>query len=80
MNIASMTKNPHGRARHSAVIVEHPRITVIESSETTDPCALEDALELFVRWAIRAHRRDHLPPAEVPIVARDAACAREESY
>ena len=74
-----MTKNPHGRASHSAVIVEHPRLTVLESSEATAPCALKDAFELLVRWAIRAHRRDHLPPAEVPIVARDAACAPEES-
>jgi hypothetical protein len=43
---------------------------VIEGEETADPGAVADALELIVKWAVRAHlRRDSAPD--------DAAAAPE---
>lgn len=35
-------------------VVTDPRITVVESADTADPAALNDALELLVKWAVRA--------------------------
>jgi hypothetical protein len=45
------------QTRHAAVVVEHPLLRVTESAEPADPGAIADALELVVRWAVRAHRR-----------------------
>jgi hypothetical protein len=42
---------------NAAVVVEDPRIVVVESQETADPGAIADALEMIVRWAVRAHTR-----------------------
>ena len=36
--------------------VTEPRLTVVEGTELADPAALDEALELLVTWAIRAHR------------------------
>lgn len=40
----------------SANAVAHPRITVAQSAEEADPAALDDVLEILVKWAIRAHQ------------------------
>lgn len=42
--------------RCSANAVAHPRITVVQSAEEADPAALDDVLEILVKWAIRAHQ------------------------
>lgn len=42
--------------RGSANAVAHPRITVVQSAEEADPAALNDVLEILVKWAIRAHQ------------------------
>jgi hypothetical protein len=42
--------------RGSANAVAHPRITVVQSAEEADPAALDDVLEILVKWAIRAHQ------------------------
>jgi hypothetical protein len=39
--------------------VEHPLLSVTEGEDAADPGAIADALELLVKWAVRAHlRRD----------------------
>jgi hypothetical protein len=35
--------------------VTEPRLSVVEGTQAADPAALEEALELLVTWAIRAH-------------------------
>lgn len=47
----------HRKARRAAVIVEDPLLVVIEGEDAADPGAIADALELVVRWAVRAHTR-----------------------
>jgi hypothetical protein len=42
---------------HGAVVVEDPRIVVVESPGSADSGAALDALELIVKWAVRSHRR-----------------------
>ena len=49
--------NIHHRTRRAAVVIADPRITVVESTETADRAALDDALELLVKWAVRARMR-----------------------
>ena len=41
--------------RTPRVKVTDPRITVVEGPEPVDPAALDTAITLFVKWAIRAH-------------------------
>lgn len=41
--------------RGSANAIAHPRITVVQSAVEADPAALDDVLEILVKWAIRAH-------------------------
>jgi|GEM_PF-5477407 len=45
------------RRRHAAVVVEDPHIVVVEGPTTADPGAVHDALELLVKWAVRARLR-----------------------
>ena len=47
--------------RTPRVTVTDPRITVVESAELAEPAALDTAIALFVKWAIRA--RDSASPA-----------------
>ena len=42
--------------RNAAVVVEDPRLVVVESPGTADPDAVHDALEMLVKWAVRAHQ------------------------
>ncbi len=44
------------RPRRAAAIVENPRIVVVESPDTADPDAVRGALELLVKWVVRAHQ------------------------
>ena len=57
MKAVSPIEGAHREARHAAVVVEHPLLRVTESEETADPGAIADALELLVKWAVRAHTR-----------------------
>ena len=41
--------------RTPRVTVNDPRITVVEGSEPVDSAALDTAIMLFVKWAVRAH-------------------------
>ena len=55
------------RARRTPrVVVMNPRITVVEGPDTADPAALDAALELLVKWAVRAHKRGHPAASEAP--------------
>jgi len=35
----------------------HPRLTVVQGAEQADPAALDDVLEMLVKWAIRAQEK-----------------------
>jgi len=65
--------------RRTGMVVEHPRLTVIESSEPADPGGLEDALELLVKWAIRAHRGTAPVLAQAATLLNCSACSLGES-
>jgi len=42
------------RPRRAVVLVDDPSIVVVESPDTADLGAVYDALELLVKWAVRA--------------------------
>ena len=52
--------------RAPRVTVTDPRITVVESLEPADPAALDTAITLFVKWAIRAHESANPANREAP--------------
>jgi len=57
--------------------VTEPRLTVVEGTEAADPAALDEALELLVTWAIRAHhaQQGRCPVADDSVTYdRDRAC------
>jgi hypothetical protein len=43
--------------RAPRILVTDPRVAVVEGSDAADPVAFHAALELLVRWAIRAQER-----------------------
>ncbi len=43
-------------SRPATTRVTEPRLTVVEGTETADTTALDEALEILVTWAVRAHR------------------------
>ena len=45
----------NGSRRRKTTAVTEPRLTMVEGSELADPTALDEALDLLVTWAIRAH-------------------------
>jgi len=51
----------------------HPRLTVVEGSESADPAALDDVLDLLVTWAIRAHK------ARCPVAKDTVTCDKSKS-
>lgn len=59
----------HKTGRHAPrtprVTVTHPQMTVVESAEPADRAALDTAITLFVKWAIRARAKADPPSAEV---------------
>lgn len=57
MKAATPIEAFHREPRRVAEIVANPRIVVVDSEETADPGAVADALEVLVKWAVRAHRR-----------------------
>jgi len=52
--------------RTPRVTVTHPRIRVVEGQELADPAALDTAMKLFVKWAIRAHESANPANPEAP--------------
>jgi hypothetical protein len=64
--------------RAPRVLVAEPRMTPVESSEATDPTALDSALELLVKWAIRAHERGHPAATKAPTDQNGAAYGPEK--
>jgi hypothetical protein len=66
------------QSRHRAAVIEDPRIVVLECSVAADPDAVQDALELLVKWAVRAHRRCNAPTNEAAATPEfTARCAGE---
>ena len=63
--------------RTPRVTVTEPRITVVESAEPADPAALDTAITLFVKWAIRAHEYANPPVTEAPEAPIDHHSANE---
>ena len=51
--------------KKSILTIDHPLIELVESPEPADPLAIQDALELLVRWAVRRHRNMHAPAGEI---------------
>jgi hypothetical protein len=47
---------PLGGPRRAAVVVEDPRLVVVEGPGAADPDAIQGALEMLVKWAVRAHQ------------------------
>lgn len=66
------------RTRHAPVVVEHPRFTVVESAAATDTVALHDALEILVKWAVRAHARCGAPAEDAGEHVESAAVGAGE--
>jgi len=57
--------------------VTEPRLIVVQGTEAADPAALDEALELLVTWAIRAHQAKHgrFPATDDSVTCdRDRAC------
>jgi hypothetical protein len=52
-------------ARRAAAVIEDPRLEVVEAPGTADSAAVQDALELLVKWAVRAHQRGRLAVDDV---------------
>jgi hypothetical protein len=67
------------RTRRAAVVVEHPLLRVVEVEETADPGAVSDALEVLVKWAVRAHGRCNPSMEKVVEIAEFTAIGAGES-
>ena len=63
----------HREARRAPLVVEAPLLRVTESEETADPGAIADALELLVKWAVRAHTRCSPSMGDVAGIAKVAS-------
>ena len=61
-----MRKTGRRGPRIPRVTVTDPRITVVESSEPVDSAALDTAITLFIKWAIRAHESASPANTEAP--------------
>ena len=57
--------------RTPRVTVTEPRITVVEGPEVSDLAALDTAMKLFVKWAIRAHESASPANTEAPEAPTD---------
>ncbi|MCK4415291.1 MAG: hypothetical protein KAY32_17290 [Candidatus Eisenbacteria sp.] len=67
------------RAGRTAAVVEDPRILVVEGDCMAGAGEVEDALEMLVRWAVRAHVRRNAPANEAAAAAEFAACDSGDS-
>jgi hypothetical protein len=74
-SVASVASRP----RPAAAIVEHPMLSVVEGSRAADPGEALDALELLVRWAVRARRCADPPASDAVTSAHVASCGAGES-
>ena len=76
------SRAPEDRGHHTRrtprVVVTNPLINVVESPDVADPAALDDALEFFVKWAARAHKRPHHAPTEAPTDDNSATYVTEK--
>jgi len=61
----STRRDPAPRGR-KATVIAHPRIAIDENAEAASRPAMDDALELLVKWAVRAQRRRESAAAEAP--------------
>lgn len=73
MNVVPLQDAGGRRTRHAPVVVEHSRFTVVEGAAATDPSALHDALEILVKWAVRARTRCSAPAGEGTVGAGEQA-------
>ena len=60
----SLNVIPDRSRRAIAIVIADPHLVVAESPDAADPDAIGDALELLVKWAVRARRHCNLAPAE----------------
>lgn len=66
------------RSRPAAAIVEHPLLGVVEGARVADPGEVLGALELLVRWAVRAHCSREPLAGEAASSAHVATCGAGE--
>jgi hypothetical protein len=64
--------------RRRATVIEDPLFVVTEGTDGADPQAVLGALEIIVRWAVRAHEACNTRPAEETAVASGVACSAGE--
>ena len=57
--------------RTPRVTVTDPNIAVVENAGFADPAALDTAITLFVKWAIRAHESANPADPEAPEAPTD---------
>ena len=67
--------NDRRAPRTPRVTVPDPRVSLVESPESSDPAALLFALELLARWALRAR---HARTRGAPTSDGCATCATEK--
>jgi hypothetical protein len=73
----STRRDPAPRGR-KATVIAHPRIAIVESAEAASRPAMDDALELLVKWAVRAHRRRESAAGEAPSDKNSASYGLED--
>jgi len=80
-SVVEESKNKTGRRapRTPRVTVTHPKMTVVESPEVADSAALDTAITLFVKWAIRAHKNANPANPEAPEAPADHHSANPEA-
>ncbi len=66
------------RKRAPRILVTDPRVAVVESPEAADPAVLDAALELLVKWAVRAQGRGHLAANQAPTGQDSASCGSQK--
>ena len=76
---AHSAKTGRHAPRTPRVTVTHPQMTVVESAEQADRAALDTAITLFVKWAIRAHERANPAVTEAPEAPTDHHSATREA-
>ena len=59
-------KTGHHAPRTPRVTVTDPNIAIVENAEPADRAALDTAITLFVKWAIRAHESANPEAPEAP--------------
>jgi len=64
---------------HRAAIIDDPCIVVVEGPAVAEPDALQDALELLVKWAVRAQEGRRSATDDARTVADFADCGAGES-